>query len=132
MTHLAAFKCAVCPRNNDPELGPSCPAWWETVQTNAQTGEMKLWKSCAWEQLPYYLVRVIEASNRPAAAVESMRNETLRGLSGIADVLIVERNRVREGANQLSAGRAQQQQLEHASEYDAKSAERADVHHSGD
>lgn len=79
MTHLAAFHCAKCPRNNNPQVGPSCPAWWETVHQNVQSGETKVIKSCAWEQLPIYLIEVVKASNRPAAAVESTRNEIVNG-----------------------------------------------------
>ena len=78
------FDCDKCPRNHDPAQGRFCVMWWETVQTNIQTGETKTLKSCGFTQLPIYLVEVIKASNRPAAAVESMRNDTYRGLMAIA------------------------------------------------
>ena len=87
MNHTAAFQCATCPRNNDPTVGPSCPAWWETVQTHAQTGEVKVWKSCAWEQLPYYLVHFAKGAVSAAAAVESTRNEIVTGFVTIAEAL---------------------------------------------
>lgn len=89
MNHTAAFHCAKCPRNNNPEIGPSCPAWWETVHNNIHTGHTKVWKSCAWEQLPTYLIEVIKASNRPAAAVESTRNEISKGFQSLAEILHV-------------------------------------------
>lgn len=85
--HKAAFQCAKCPRNADPERGPSCPAWWETIHTNVATGEEKTWKSCAWEQLPHYLIEVIKAANRPAAAIEGTRQEIAQGLSRVATTI---------------------------------------------
>jgi hypothetical protein len=77
------FDCDKCPRNNDPKLGRFCHLWWETQWTNA-SGETRIEKTCGLRQLPLYLTEVIKASNRPAAAVESMRNEMSRGLFAIA------------------------------------------------
>jgi hypothetical protein len=87
MAFSAAFQCAKCPENGDETKGAACPCWWETVQTDIQSGEIKIWKSCAWQQLPVYLTEVIKASNRPAAAVESMRNQIAQGFTKVADAL---------------------------------------------
>lgn len=73
----------VCPETADTAQKRYCPWWWETVQTNA-LGEQRVLRSCGVTQLPTYLIEVIKASNRPAAAVESVRNELAVGLSRIA------------------------------------------------
>lgn len=57
--------------------------WWKTVQTELETGRERIWEECGFVQLPTFLVEVIKASNRPAAAVESMRNEMVRGMEGV-------------------------------------------------
>ena len=84
--YRGAFECKKCPANNDPSAGRACPAWWETVWTTPQ-GEMKNQKACAWVQLPHFLIEVIKASNRPAAALESTRNEIAVWLSRIANAV---------------------------------------------
>ena len=61
-----AFKCHKCPKEG-------CPLWWKTIWTDGK--EEKIVESCGYEQLPLYLTEVIKASNRPAAGVESLRNE---------------------------------------------------------
>ncbi len=76
-----AFDCARCPGKAGDG---GCPAFWSTVHENPQTGETKVINACGFEQLPLYLIEVIKASNRPAAAVESMRNEMVKGLGAIA------------------------------------------------
>lgn len=78
-------KCAIiggeCPRTNDPNAKQFCPAWSEgVVWTNTQTGEEKI-VNCAFRALMPAMVEVIKASNRPAAAVESTRNEIARGFA---------------------------------------------------
>ena len=70
-----AFNCCKCPEKSG-EGG--CPMFWETMW-NITTGEEKLIKSCGFEQLPHYLTEVVKASNRPAAAIESTRNEIVNG-----------------------------------------------------
>lgn len=79
-----AFECAKCPGNGDPSKGRACPMWWKTVWQRAQE-DVKIVEACGYTQLPHYLTEVIKASNRPAAAVESMRNEMSRGLFAIAE-----------------------------------------------
>jgi hypothetical protein len=78
------FDCDRCPKNSDPAQGRHCVMWWETVHTNVQSGEIKTVRSCGFTQLPLYLVEVIKAANRPAAAIESTRNEIARGLAKVA------------------------------------------------
>ena len=80
-----AFNCYKCPGKGGDG---GCPMFWDTVHTNTQTSEIKTIRSCGYEQLPTYLVEVIKASNRPAAAMESTRNEMMRGLAAIATVAL--------------------------------------------
>jgi hypothetical protein len=74
-----AFVCHKC-----PEKG--CPMWWETVATSLD-GEVKIIKSCGFTQLPTYLIEVVKASNRPAAAVESARDEIAKGFGQVSSIL---------------------------------------------
>ena len=80
-----AFNCCKCPGKGGDG---GCPMFWDTVHTNIQTGEIKTIRSCGYEQLPTYLVEVIKASNRPAAAVESCRNEIAAGLAKVAEAFV--------------------------------------------
>jgi len=73
-----AFNCKNCPGNNGPE---GCPLWWETVQTNVQTGEERLVKGCGLQQLPIWLIEVLKASNHAAASVQQSRNDIISGLN---------------------------------------------------
>lgn len=93
-TVIPAFPNCVryCPRHNDADHG-GCPGWWETIRTNPE-GEQKIVKSCYLQQLPEYLIEVIRASNRPAAAVESCRNVIADGFVGVM-------RRIHEVTNQL-------------------------------
>lgn len=64
-----------CPKTNNPEAKHHCPAWTDgVVWTNSQSGEERI-VHCSFEALMPALVETIKASNRPAAAVESTRNE---------------------------------------------------------
>lgn len=77
-------KCALigreCPKTNSPNAKFFCPAWSDgIVWTNTQTGEERI-VHCSFEALMPALVEVIKASNRPAAAIESTRNEISRQL----------------------------------------------------
>lgn len=71
----------VCPRNSDPQQGKYCPAWTEYTETNIQTGEDRTRKECLFQAMPRFMIEAIKASNRPAAAAESMRNEVAKGFS---------------------------------------------------
>lgn len=73
----------VCPRNSDPERGKYCPAWTEYVETNMQTGDERVTKECVFKALPRFMIETVKAANRPAAAVESTRNELARGFDQI-------------------------------------------------
>ncbi len=81
-----AFDCAKCPGKSGDG---GCPMWWRTVWTQpSATGldAVKVVESCGYEQLPQFLIEVIKASNRPAAAIESMRDETTGALMKIVEV----------------------------------------------
>lgn len=71
MRYKNAWNCRRCPQRNDEN---GCPAWIEYTQENAH-GEQRTQKECLFQALPVFLVEVIKASNRPAAAIESTRNE---------------------------------------------------------
>lgn len=75
MSYKRAFRCNRCPENDTKE---GCPMWWELVMDNVQTGESKLVKACGYSLLPIVLTHVVSASNRPAAALESLRNTMLK------------------------------------------------------
>ena len=70
-----ALNCSKCPGKGGDG---GCPLWWETIWESPKTGEVKTVIGCGFEQLPMYLVEVVKASNRPAAAMESLRNALLR------------------------------------------------------
>ena len=85
-----AYNCKKCPGNNGPE---GCPVWVEYSETNLN-GDVRLTKECGHQAMPKFMVQMIAASNRPAAAVESMRNEVVKmhqgilgGLSGVGKIL---------------------------------------------
>lgn len=84
-------KCPIanmrCPRNNDPEKGAYCPAWTETLEHNAETGEERIQKECMFQALPRWMMHVVSASNRPAAAVESTRNEIAQGFAQVTQAM---------------------------------------------
>lgn len=76
-----------CPRTNDPHAKHYCAAWSDgVVWANSQTGEERI-VNCAFEALMPALVEVIKASNRPAAAIESTRNELATGFAKVGQVL---------------------------------------------
>lgn len=70
------FDCDNCPRTSDEKLSRFCVVWWEYSQINS-SGEQRTVKECGFRSLPIFLTEVIKASNRPAAAVESIRNSLL-------------------------------------------------------
>jgi len=74
-------KAFLCLKKGKCAEDSSCPCWCELIQTNIQTGEERLIKDCIFKLYPIIMIEVIKASNRPAAAVESMRNETAKNLN---------------------------------------------------
>lgn len=72
MRYKHAWNCKRCPQRNDEN---GCPAWVEYTQENPQTGEQRIQKQCLFQALPVFLIESIKAANRPAAAIESTRNE---------------------------------------------------------
>lgn len=51
--------------------------WWEFLAQPVGQTQSEIKKMCGYQALPIFLTEVISASNRPAAAVESLRNETV-------------------------------------------------------
>jgi len=80
MNYKKAFKCSSCPESNTEK---GCPMWWEFMQTNNVSGEEKLQKMCGYQALPTFLIEVIKASNRPAAVMESARNDMIEAVTRI-------------------------------------------------
>lgn len=78
-----AFKCQYYQGKDGKPC--DCPAWTGLVETNLVTGEVRNKEDCVYKLLPSLMVEVIKAANRPAAAVESCRNEIVLGLKRIAD-----------------------------------------------
>lgn len=76
-----AFNCSKCPGKSGDG---GCPAFWETTWTNP-SGEVKLIKDCAFAQMPLYFIELIKAANRPAAAIESTRNEIVGGFAALVE-----------------------------------------------
>ncbi len=74
MNYAHAFECSECPESNGKN---GCPMWWEFLAKDAGASQPELKKMCGYQALPTFLTEVISASNRPAAAIESMRNETV-------------------------------------------------------
>jgi hypothetical protein len=74
MAYEGAFQCSKCPRSNDPEAPRSCPAWWETFAQDIETGKQRLEKSCAFIQLPTYLIEVARGTSRAAAETAKFTN----------------------------------------------------------
>lgn len=54
--------------------------WWEFMATPVGQSQSELRKMCGYQALPTFLTEIISASNRPAAAIESMRNETVNAI----------------------------------------------------
>ena len=77
------FDCA----QYDGETPCSCPAWIELLQENPATGETRILKDCQFRLAPIIWVELIKSANRPAAAVESARNEIAMGFSRLAEVV---------------------------------------------
>ena len=85
------FDCDNCPENHEPldtngKQRRFCVMWWEYSQSNIQTGEQRTIKECGFRSLPVFLTEVVKASNRPAAAVESTRNEIAAGFQALTTI----------------------------------------------
>jgi hypothetical protein len=91
-----AFNCSKCPENGG--YG-GCPAWWEIVWEKPNTDEVKVEKGCGLEMMPKLLLEVLKASNRPAAAVESMRNEMKKDFGSLLSLASVAVSKQIEGGN---------------------------------
>lgn len=79
MAFKNGFNCAKCSETNGDK---GCPCWIDgIVETNIQTGEERITKGCLFTFLPRWITLVIQASNRPAAAFESARNEIVKAIT---------------------------------------------------
>lgn len=69
-----AFECDKCPKNNNPELGNFCPAWWEQAWT--EHGQEVIKKDCAFRLLPNMMV-VLGATSRLSMTTANEMNKRL-------------------------------------------------------
>jgi hypothetical protein len=77
-----AFECKECPQSNDKR---GCPAWQEIIMENPRTGDTSIEKACLYVMMPKLLIQVIQAANRPAAVIESTRNELVQALGNMTE-----------------------------------------------
>lgn len=70
--------------------GAGCPFWIDRqagfMETNVATGEERFVEGCFFQVMPRLMVHVVQASNRPAAAIESTRNEIAKGFARMAQL----------------------------------------------
>jgi hypothetical protein len=84
-----AGKCALigapCPQTSDQNAKRFCPLWAEggIVWQNDITGQERV-EHCGARMMVPGMIEVIKASNRPAAAVESTRNEIVAGFDRVS------------------------------------------------
>jgi hypothetical protein len=52
---------------------------------NPRTGDTSIEKACLYVMMPKLLIQVIQAANRPAAVIESTRNELVQALGNMTD-----------------------------------------------
>ena len=74
-----ADHCKHCPHPD------GCPAWIGPehgfMETNVQTGDDRLVTGCFYQVIPKLMIHVVKAANRPAAAMQSFRNDVVAGLA---------------------------------------------------
>ncbi len=83
---ICAIAGRACPRTSDPQAAVHCPAWWELAGEDATSGQPSVKKGCAFTFLPLLLLETMGASRSAAAAVESTRNEIVRGFGHVGEV----------------------------------------------
>lgn len=66
------------------------------MQTNIVTGEEKLTKMCGFQAMPIFLTEVIKASNRPAAAINDMRNNLVKTFENSMPLIIEQQRELLE------------------------------------
>src|SRR3954463_10152915 len=76
MPYKGAFDCVRCPGSNNPTAKRACPAWWETIWTNA-TGDTKIEKGCGWRQMPHLLNALAQSANGAAVSAQQMRDAAI-------------------------------------------------------
>lgn len=79
-----AWKCQQCPERNDQD---GCPAWIDgVVETNVQTGEIRVVRQCMLPKIPEWFTLVIQSANRAAKAAEITRNKTVESFEALIGV----------------------------------------------
>lgn len=77
--------CERCPHRHSKN---GCPAWVDAdhgfIEGNIATGEQRVVTGCFYQVVPKLMVHLVQASNRPAAVLQEMRNETAQAMGQIA------------------------------------------------
>lgn len=103
-----AFECDKCPKNNNPELGNFCPAWWEQAWT--EQGKDVIKKDCAFKLLPNMMV-VLGATARMSmntshaldaklASTDRMCEKVSEKMEGLARAFYIAANRAEYLSNE--------------------------------
>lgn len=75
---MSEKNCGKCPHN-------PCPYWVDRdagmVETNIATGEERFIEGCFFQVMPKLMIHVIRASNRPAASMDKIANELVKGFT---------------------------------------------------
>ena len=88
LTNKKYLKAFACITGDCPQSVEGCPMWSEIIQTNISNGEERMLCGCYPQISLLADVEVIKASNRPAAAVESTRNEIVKGFEKVTNTVV--------------------------------------------
>jgi hypothetical protein len=72
----------VCPQTADRNAKWYCPCWQPMTLENPVTGETRI-VNCNFEARTFLDVEVIRAVNAPVAEIEQVRNEIVKGFTGL-------------------------------------------------
>jgi len=103
-----AFECDKCPKNNNPELGNHCPAWWE--QSWNESGKEVIKKDCAFKMLPNMMVvlgatarmsmQTSHALDAKLSATDKMCKDVGDKMEGLARAFYIAANRAEYLSNE--------------------------------
>lgn len=91
-------------KNCDAKKGKSCPCWFDAERAieadlwlvNARTGERKPATGCFYDIMLMYMSSVSSAVMQHGAAVESTRNEIVRGFTSVAQVMAASNGKTKQ------------------------------------
>lgn len=94
MSYDGAFGCAKCPKNDDPEKGRACPAWWNILERNTVMDEFRSVSDCAFRLMPKFYMEMAKMNNRAAAAAIATREDILKEIGELNGNLMVTERRI--------------------------------------